>query len=112
MNTLNCSAKVWSVAFDSLLASGSDDNTVRLWDKNSGNQLRSLTGHTSWVMAVAFDSNYMLASGSNDKTIKLWDKNSGGLLRTLEGHGEGVRTVAFDSTHLLASGSDDNTIKI
>jgi len=114
LKTLNCGASVISVAFDSsyLLASGSNDNTVKIWDKNSGNQLRSLTGHINQVQAVAFDSNNMLASGSRDNTIKLWDKNSGGLLRTLTGHGYIVRSVAFDFTHLLASGSWDNTIKI
>jgi len=79
LKSLNCNAYVRSVAFDStyLLASGSRDNTVKIWDKNSSNQLRSLTGHSDEVYAVAFDSNHMLASGSNDKTIKLWNKNSG-----------------------------------
>ncbi len=55
-----------SVAFDStnLLASGLYDNSVKIWDKNSGDQLRSLTGHTGEVSAVVFDLNGMLASGS------------------------------------------------
>ena len=76
LKSLNCNAYVRLVAFD----------TVKIWDKNSSNQLRSLTGHSDEVYAVAFDSNHMLASGSYDKTIKLWDKNSGALLRTLTGH--------------------------
>jgi WD40 repeat protein len=114
LKTLNCNADVYSVAFDStyLLASGSSDSTFNLWDKNSGDQLRSLTGHANEVWAVAFDSDNMLASGSSDKTIKLWDKKTGGLLRTITGHGEQVRSVAFDTTHLLASGSWDETVKI
>ncbi len=59
MKTLNYNAGVWSVAIDSthLLASGSSDSTVKLWEKNSGDQLRSLTDHASYVQAVAFDSN-------------------------------------------------------
>jgi len=92
LKTLNCPGNntygVVSVAFDSthLLASGSSDNSVKIWDKNSGDQLRNLTGHSDEVYAVVFDSNSMLASDSRDKTIKLWDKNSGFLLRTLTGH--------------------------
>ena len=64
--------------------------------------MRSRTGHTDIVYAVAFESNSVLASASDDKTIKLWDKNSAGLLRT----------VAFDSNYLVASGSYYDTIKI
>ena len=102
LKSLNCNAYVRLVAFD----------TVKIWDKNSSNQLRSLTGHSDEVYAVAFDSNHMLASGSNDKTIKLWNKNSGVLSRTLTGHGKLVYIVTFDFTYLLASVSWDDTIKI
>ncbi len=65
---------VRSVAFDSndILASGSDDYTIKLWNKNTGGLLRTLSGHGSWVRSVAFDSNDILASGSLDGTIKLW----------------------------------------
>ena len=73
--------------------------------------LRTLSGHGSSVLSVAFDSNDILASGSSDSTIKLWNKNTGGLLRTLS-HGSYVRSVAFDSNDILASGSSDSTIKL
>ena len=115
--TFNCPGNntyaVLSAAFEStyLLASGSSDNTAKLWDNNSG-QLRSLTGHADPFCVVAFDSSNMLASGSNDKTIKLWEKKTGGRLRTLIGFILLIRTVAFKSSHLLVSGSDDKTIKI
>jgi len=94
---------VVTVAFDStyLLASGSSDNTVKLWNKNSGNQLRSLTGHTNEIYAVTFDSNGMLASGSADKTIKLWSNETRGLLTTLIGHDDAVRSVAFGTKKLV-----------
>ena len=64
---------VYSVAFDSndILASGSSDSTIKLWDKNTGDLLRTLS-HGDWVESVAFDSNDILASGSGDRTIKLW----------------------------------------
>jgi len=84
-----------------MLASGSSDNTIKLWDKNSDGLLRTLEGHGEAIYSVAFDSNYMLASGSWDDTIKIWNKNSGDLLWTLTGHGGDVYSVAFDSTYLL-----------
>jgi WD40 repeat protein len=86
--------------------------TVKLWDKNNGDLLRTLIGHVNSVLSVEFASNNILASGSWDTTIRLWDTNSGSLLRTLEGHGNRVNQVAFDSDYFLASGSADKTVKL
>ena len=111
---------VTSVAFthDPLLASGSGDNTVKLWDLATalatGKEMRTLTGHTSYVDSVAFSpDDTLLASGSHDKTIAIWDVATGDVVRILEGHTAPVWTVAFspDGT-LLASGSWDNTVKL
>jgi WD40 repeat protein len=66
---------VYSVAFASnnILASGSHDKYIRLWDTKTGYLLRTLESHGNSVDQVAFDYNNLLASGSEDKTIKLWD---------------------------------------
>jgi WD40 repeat protein len=71
---------VCSVAFSadgSLLASGSDDNTIRLWNPATGAHIRTLAGHTDCVESVAFSADgSLLASGSDDKSIRLWKRTS------------------------------------
>jgi len=75
-------------------ASGSGDNTVKLWDVATGQLLRTLTGNTDQVLSVAFSPRgHSLASGSFDNTIKLWDVGSGKLLSTF-----GVPNPPSDST--------------
>jgi WD40 repeat protein len=105
------------VAFSSdgsTLASGSFDNTIKLWDVKTGKELQTLTGHSYSVTSVAFSSDgSTLASGSDDETIKLWDVNTGKELHTLTGHSYSATSVAFSSDgSTVASGSDDETIKL
>jgi serine/threonine protein kinase len=108
---------VYSVVFSPdgrMLASGSGDETIKLWEVGSGSLLRTLEGHNDWVTSVVFSPDgRMLASGSGDETIKLWEVGSGSLLRTLKGHNWGVNSVVFSPDgRMLASGSKDNTIKL
>src|SRR6266849_285299 len=80
-------ALVYSVAFSpdgSLLASGSHDQTIRVWNPADGKPIRELKGHTGIVDSIAFSPDgKLLASGSADKTVRLWDPASGKEVKNL-----------------------------
>ena len=106
-----------SVAFSpngKMLASASWDQTVRIWNVNTGRLLHILRGHTNDIMSVAFSPDgQTLASSSWDSTIRLWNPRTGKLKRTLTGHAGGVASVAFSPDgQTLASGSADQTIRL
>lgn len=97
-----------------ILASGSDDKTIKLWDLASCQETASVGGHQDHVECVAFSPDgKILASGSKDTTIKLWDMANWSERTTLHGHTSCVWSVIFSPDgKTLASGSDDTTIKL
>ena len=67
--------------------SASQDNTLKVWDLETGRALRTLEGHSAAVTGVAVTADGKRAvSASGDKTLKVWDLETGRALRTLEGH--------------------------
>ena len=108
---------VTSVAFSldgRWIVSGSLDNTVRVWDAESGHQLRCLQGHEDWVTSVAFSPDgRRIVSGSYDRTVRVWHAESGQQLCCLQGHENWVESVAFSPDgRRIVSGSDDETVRV
>jgi WD40 repeat protein/energy-coupling factor transporter ATP-binding protein EcfA2 len=103
-----------------ILATSSDDKTVRLWDISTLHHphvLSTLTGHTHYVPSVAFSHDgHVLATASDDTTARLWDVHDPrhpSPLAILTGHTSVVSSAAFSPDgHVLATGSFDHTVRL
>ncbi|EMD38189.1 hypothetical protein CERSUDRAFT_113343 [Gelatoporia subvermispora B] len=118
-------------------ATGSRDKTIKIWDTQSGQLLRSLAGHDNWVRALVFHpTGKFLLSASDDHTIRVWELATGRCVKTVQAHGHFVTCLAWGRTaptqrapdgktngadgkapdekfvNVVASGSVDQTIKI
>lgn len=97
-----------------ILASGSEDYTIKLWNLTKKTEICTLSGHSHFVRSLVFtpDGKTLISSG-DDKTVKVWDLETRGLIRSLNGHAKAVTSVAASPDgKTIATGSDDNTIKI
>lgn len=95
------------------VASAGLDNTIRIWDVETGDNIITLTGHENHVLTVAWSSDgQQLASGDGWGTIHLWDVNAGETVATLTStYGEGIRAVAYSPDgRILASA--DTTVRL
>lgn len=97
-----------------VVASASDDKTIKLWRVKDAQEITTISGHNNSVHTVVFSPDgEMLASSSHDKTIKLWRMKDGQEIFTLSGHSNSVYGVAFSPDgEIIASSSWDKTIKI
>lgn len=95
-----------------LLVSASYDQTLKVWQLETGELRQILTGHRGAVSAIAFSPDgSVLASASFDRNIALWDAASGEGLGSWEAHMGSVRAIAFSSDgQLLVSGGFDGTV--
>jgi WD40 repeat protein len=108
---------VWGVAVSpdgKRIVSGSEDQTVRVWDATTGAELMTLRGHEREVGPVSFRSNgRKLVSSSMDGTVKVWDAATGAEVMTLAGPEDDVISAAFspDGKRII-SGSHGGTLKL
>ncbi|MDZ7994487.1 MAG: DnaJ domain-containing protein [Nostoc sp. EfeVER01] len=96
------------------LASGSSDNTIKIWHLDTGKLLHTLTSHTKWVRCLAFSpDSQTLVSGSDDSSIMIWQVSTGKLLKTLKVHSTPVFSVIISPDgQTILSGGTDTTIKV
>ncbi|TCD70926.1 protein with putative role during mitosis [Steccherinum ochraceum] len=122
------------------VATGSRDKTIKIWDSQSGQMLRTLAGHDNWVRAIVFHpTGKFLLSASDDYTIRVWELATGRCVKVVQAHGHFVTCLAWGRqttsqgaggdgpakpngvdkaaeadkiVNVIASGSVDQTIKI
>ena len=97
------------------LLTGSEDNTIGIWEKNDLEQYNNivyLQEHKLPVRALCQINEKYFASGSFDKTIKIWDFEKKECVQTLEGHQDNIICIIKIKNNMLISCSNDRTIKI
>jgi len=94
-----------------IVATGSYDRSVRLFDLDSGQTIGTLWGHKKAVRCVQVVGSVVI-SGSNDNTIRLWNGRTGETIHELVGHKGPITGLQFLEDGYLMSGSSDNTIKV
>jgi serine/threonine protein kinase len=95
-------------------ASASLDDTIKVWNINTGELLLNMTGHNRGVNTIAIRADgRTLVSGSDDYTVRVWSFLNGALLGALTGHSRDVNAVAISPDgKLLVSGGEDRTIRL
>jgi F-box and WD-40 domain protein CDC4 len=103
---------VYSLVYDryrNRCASGSMDNTVKVWDVGTGQCLHTLSGHTALVGLLGISPNY-LVSAAADATLRVWDANTNTLEHILGAHGGAITCFAHDETKLVSA--SEGSIKL
>lgn len=106
------------------IVSGSDDQTMNIYDVRTGELLRRLEGHDGGVWALQY-TGYTLVSGSTDRTVRVWDLDTGKCTHVFEGHTSTVRCLAIvmpqfnkqlgkmePEVPLVVTGSRDATLRV
>ncbi|MEG4317512.1 MULTISPECIES: CHAT domain-containing protein [unclassified Microcoleus] len=116
-NQTGHTGKVNSISFSpnrKVLATASDDNTVKIWDTSTYKEIKTLIGHIDKVNSVSFSPNgNVLATSSADKTVKLWDTSTYKEIKTLVDENQEVRGISFSPDgNILAAATYSNNVKL
>jgi WD40 repeat protein len=96
------------------IASVALDKTIKIWDMESGKELRSISNIGGSVNAVSWSPDgKTLIHGAEDKTVRIWDAETGKAVRTINGHSDYVNEARYSPDgKRIASCADDKLIKI
>lgn len=111
-DTVNTAA--WMPGNSGIVASGSKDQTVRVWYANNSNDIISYTQHDDVVEALAWSpGGQMIASASDDNTVQAWNPQNGQTITRYDQHSRDVLAVAWSpGGQMIASGSRDTTVRV
>jgi WD40 repeat protein len=96
------------------LVTGSADGTIKEWDTNTGQLVRTINAHDGWVRTVAYNHNStLIASGGDDGKINIWNRSTGQLQNTIIAHSKWLENLSFSPDgRYIASGGHDNYLLI
>jgi WD40 repeat protein len=96
------------------IVSGSDDGTIRLWDRQGKPLIQPFRGHESEVTSVAVsDDGQTIVSGGVDGTVRLWNRQGKLLTEPFRGHEDEIRSIAISHNgQTIVSGSIDRTVRL
>jgi len=95
------------------LISGSDDESIKIWDIDTGEYLKSIdeqSGFVAYILILSIDS--FFASFEQDFNLKLFDLNSANVIKTFVGHNDTINVIEKISNDKITTCSDDKTLRI